>query len=469
MKNLAKILLIITVTVLSTACKGEKITADLIINNVNIIDVKNEIVLYDKNIAIAGERIISISNKEFQPEGESIVIDGSGKFLIPGLWDMHTHYHSNYHYSSNLFIANGVTGLREMWGKMDSVKSIREKSELGLILSPDIYSSGNIINGEGGWPPYGVLVKNEEEAVNEVIKQVDEGVDFIKIYNDLSKDQYIAISKICNQLGISFSGHLPMDVNIWEAMENQQKSFEHQMGFLENCSSKPEDIEVLSKNYDRSAVLDFLVEHFDRKLFDSIANTLSKSNTWLCPTNIFWKNFHNRDNPKYINNQLLEYMPKNIQQSWGTPNEVLERNKNAFRAGRKNNEFQISLMADLVNKGVKILAGTDFPNPYCYPGFSLHDELQLMVEGGMTSAQALNTATFNPVLFMNKEKEFGKVAMNYIASLVLLDANPLEDIKYTRQIFGVFLRGEYLNRSRLDDMLNETKMYSKSSFIDSAK
>ena len=241
------------------------------------------------------------------------------------------------------------------------------------------------------------------------------------------------------------------------------------MGFLENCSSKTEDIEVLSKNYDRSAVLDFLVEHFDRKLFDSIANTLSKSNTWLCPTNIYWKNFHNRDNPKYINNQLLEYMPKNIQQSWKTPNEVLERNKNAFRAGRKNNEFQISLMKDLVSSGVKILAGTDSPNPYCYPGFSLHDELQLMVEGGMTPAQALNTATYNPALFMNKEKEFGKVAMNYIASLVLLDANPLEDIKNTKQIFGVFLRGEYLNRSKLDDMLNETKMYSKSSFIDSAK
>ena len=123
MKNLSKILLIITV--LSTACKGEKITADLIIKNVNIIDVKNEIVLSDKNIAIEGDRIKSISDKEFQLEGESVVIDGSGKFLIPGLWDMHAHYHSNYHYSNNLLLANGVTGIREMWGKMDSVKSIR--------------------------------------------------------------------------------------------------------------------------------------------------------------------------------------------------------------------------------------------------------------------------------------------------------------------------------------------------------
>jgi hypothetical protein len=449
-------------------CKQEKLAVDLFIKNVNIVDIEQGVILSNKYIAIDGEEIKFIFDNNKLVSDSTTVIEGVNKYLIPGLWDMHAHYHSNYHYSNNLLLANGVTGIREMWGKMDSVKSIREKSELGLILSPDIYSSGNIINGEGGWLPFKV-VKNEEEAVNEVIKQVDEGVDFIKIYNNLSKDQYIAISKICNQLGISFSGHLPMDVNIWEAMKNQQKSIEHQMGFLENCSSKPEDFEVISKNDDRSAVLDFLVEHFDRKLFDSIANTLSKSNTWLCPTNIYWKNFHNRDNPKYINNQLLEYMPKNIQQFWGTPNEVLKRNKNAFRAGRKNNEFQISLMADLVNKGVKILAGTDFPNPYCYPGFSLHDELQLMVEGGMTPSQALSTATYNPALFLNKEKELGKVEMNYIASLVLLDANPLEDINNTRQILGVFLRGKYLNRSRLDDMLNKVKEYSKASFNEEPK
>lgn len=465
MKNLSKILLIITV--LSTACKGEKITADLIIKNVNIIDVKNEIVLSDKNIAIEGDRIKSISDKEFQLEGESVVIDGSGKFLIPGLWDMHAHYHSNYHYSNNLLLANGVTGIREMWGKMDSVKSIREKSELGLILSPDIYSSGNVINGEKWWFPFKV-VSNEEEAVEEVIKQAREGVDFIKIYNGLTKEQYIAISKTCRELGIPFSGHVPRSINYWEAIEYGQRSIEHQIGFLKDCSSKPDKYVYYAWDED-IAKINFLVEHFDRKRFDSLVNSLSKSNTWLCPTNIYWKSWYNRDNSVFRNNELLEYMPKNIQLGWETPMEELEEKRDFLIACRKNNEFQISLMKDLVNAGVKILAGTDFPNPYCYPGFSLHDELQLMVEGGMTSAQALNTATFNPALFMNKEKEFGKVAMNYIASLVLLDANPLEDIKNTRQIFGVFLRGEYLNRSKLDDMLTKSKMYSKSSFIDSAK
>lgn len=451
-----------------SACKDEKISADYIIRNVNIVDVENDTIKSSKNIALVGHKIKFISDDEIRILGDVEIIEGKGKFVIPGLWDMHAHYHSNYHYSKNLLLANGVTGIREMWGKMDSVKSIREKSELGLILSPEIYSSGNVINGKKGWLPF-KFISSEEEAVKEVINQNEQGVDFIKIYDGLSKKQFIAISKTCDELGISFSGHVPRSVNYYEAIEYQQKSIEHQIGFLEECSSKPQEYIALMKSGDMVAGINHLVEHFDRKLFDSITNSLTQSNTWLCPTNIYWKNFYNRDNPKYINNQLLKYMPKNIHLFWGSSEELLIEKRDEFRAGRKNNKFQISLMADLVNKGVKILAGTDFPNPYCYPGFSLHDELQLMVEGGMTPSQALRTATHNPALFLNKEKEIGKVEINYIASLVLLDENPLDDIKNTTKIFGVFFRGKYLNRSRLDEMLNEVKGYSKASFIEGAK
>ena len=122
-------------------CEQEKLAVDLFIKNVNIVDVEQGVILSNKYIAIDGEEIIFIFDKNKLVSDSTTVIDGSGKFLIPGLWDMHAHYHSNYHYSSNLFIANGVTGLREMWGKMDSVKSIREKSELGLILSPVEFQS----------------------------------------------------------------------------------------------------------------------------------------------------------------------------------------------------------------------------------------------------------------------------------------------------------------------------------------
>jgi hypothetical protein len=437
---------------------------DYIIENVNIVDAVNGIVEPNKNLEIEDGRIKSIYDGNLSTADSVLVIDGSGKYLIPGLWDMHAHYHSNYRYSTNLLIANGITGLREMWGKMDTINYIREQSKLGFLLAPDIYSSGNIINGGKGWMPFKV-VNSTEEAVNEVRKQVEEGVDFIKIYNRFTKEKYLAISDICSELDIPFSGHMPNGVNYWEAIEANQQSIEHQMRFLINCSSNPDKYKEIAKEDGKEAeALNFLIEHFDKKLFDSLATSLAQSNTWLCPTNIYWKNFFNRDNPKFMNNPRLEYMPKNIQLFWETPKETLDMKKDEFAAGRNNTKFLISLMKSLNEAGVKIIAGTDYPNPYCYPGFSLHDELQLMVEGGMTPAQALITATYNPALFMEKENEFGKVSEGYLASLVLLDANPLEDIKNTTKIRAVFLKGKYLDRYKLDNLLLNAKQFAENSF-----
>jgi len=447
-----------------TGYAQEKLVADYVIKNVNIVDVEFGTVQSNKNLAIKDGKIKLIYDDNLPTSDSVLIIEGSGKYLIPGLWDMHAHYHSNYRYSTYLLIANGITGLREMRGKMDTINYIREQSKLGHILAPDIYSSGNILNGEKGWMPFKV-VNNEEEVVNEVRKQVDEGVDFIKIYNRFTKDKYIAISNICAELNVPFAGHMPNDISYWEAIEGNQRSIEHQMRFLINCSSDPNEYEKIAKEEGNEVeALNFLVDHFNKKVFDSLATSLSQSNTWLCPTNIYWKNFYNRDNPEFINNPRLEYMPKNIQLFWETPKETLEMKKDEFAAGRNNTIFLVSLMKDLSDAGVKIIAGTDFPNPYCYPGFSLHDELQLMVEGGLSPAQALKTATYNPALFLEKENEFGKVDVDYVASLVLLDENPLEDIKNTTKIRAVFLKGKYLDRYKLDELLIKAKQLAESSF-----
>jgi len=461
--------LVFLIVLLTFGCKQENLTADYVIKNVNIVDVEKGIIIANKNIAIAADTIKRIYDSNLSINDFVKIIDGSGKYIMPGLWDMHTHYQSSYRYSTDLLLANGITGVREMWGKMDTINNIREQSRLGHLLAPDIYSSGQIINGGKGWLPFKV-VENKDEILNEIEKQIEEGVDFIKIYNRFTKEAYIALSDICNELNIPFSGHLPNSMNYWEAIEANQHSIEHQMRFLINCSSNPAEYEKIRMEEGKEAeALNFLVEHFDEKLFDSLTTSLSKSNTWLCPTNIYWENFYNRDNPEFIHNKMLEYIPKNTQLFWGTPKEILEEKKNEFAAGRSKTKFQISLMKDLADAGVKILAGTDFPNPYCYPGFSLHDELQLMVEGGMTPAQSLKTATLNPAIFLKKENELGKVNEGYIASLVLLDANPLEDIRNTTKINTVFLRGNYLNRSRLDNMLFKAKDYSKVSFNGGAK
>ena len=431
--------------------KPNKINADILIKNVNIVNVENGTILAGKYVALKGSVIIGIYSKEVSLQNSGEVIDGTNKYLIPGLWDMHTHYSSMNSFSNPLLIANGVTGVREMFGVIDTVKKIRVETSTGTLIAPDIYSSGPIIDG---FPPswqYSVGVKNAEEAIREVMKQNYEGVDFIKVYGRLSEESYMAIAQKCKELNKPFAGHLPENVTIWDAINMNQQSVEHLYGILEACTSQSEEYLKITDGIEKTK---FLVNTFDRVIFDSLCTALAKSNTWICPTLIVLKNISYKMDSTVMLDPRLKYMPKQIQQMWDPRSPIygsfLDRFPGLF-------ELQNSLIDELSKHGVKILAGTDFPNPFSYPGFSIHDELQLLVKGGMSPATALKCATLNPAIFIGKENVFGKVAIGQLGSLVLLDENPLEDIRHTKSIHAVFLRGRYLNRATLDKLLEEAE------------
>jgi imidazolonepropionase-like amidohydrolase len=434
--------------------KTNEVSCDYLIEHVNIVDVENGIIHFDKHVSIEGYRISGVYDVQVIPTDSAIVIDGSEKFLIPGLWDMHSHYYSDYKLYNKLLIANGVTGIREMWGNIDTINHIRDLSSSGNLLAPDIYTAGNIIGGNDVWMRGIFRTEDPGEADAEVRLQVEKGVDYIKIYGGLSKEVYMAIAQASKELDVPFAGHLTHAVSIWEAIEANQQSLEHFMNILPACSNDQETYRTLIDNESEEAeIYDFLMKTFCKTTFDSLASTLSKSNTWLCPTFIYWKNFYNRDNVDLMNDPRLEYMPSSYKLWWETPEEVLSKRKDDFRSGRAKLEFELPLIGELNRAGVKILAGTDYPNPFCYPGFSLHDELELMVQGGMTPAEALKTATYNPAVFMGKEDEFGTIESGRTASLVLLDANPLEDIVNLKKINSLMLRGIFMNRSSLDSLL----------------
>jgi len=193
--------------------------------------------------------------------------------------------------------------------------------------------------------------------------------------------------------------------------------------------------------------------------FDSMAKVLAESNTWLCPTLTVIKSSSILDDTTLNTDPRLEYVPEFVIQDWDPRKDISfqDKGKVFYEVQRKSFILLLSLMGSLEKAGVKIIAGTDFGNPYVYPGFSLHDELQLMVEGGMSPAGALRTATYNPALLMGKESDLGQVSVGQLASLVLLNENPLEDIQNTRQIYAVFLRGNYLDRAALDSLMEEAK------------
>jgi imidazolonepropionase-like amidohydrolase len=424
---------------------------DCIITNVNIVDVKTGEILKNKTVAIDNNRISAIYDKEIVGSISTIVIDGKGKYLIPGLWDMHAHYKWSHVDLDPLLIANGITGIREMWGNMPAFVEIPKRTQQEGLLSPDIYLSGDLLDGNPPSFPAGCLViTTPNEAVDAVKKQVEQKVDFIKVYSNLSEECFMAIAKEAKKMNIPFAGHIPNRVSIYTAIDAGMASSEHLYGLLKACSSVDTSNEAL-------------ISTFSEKRFDSLCFVLAKSNMWICPTLTVNRAMSYLNDSTFTNDNRMSYLPRYVIDIWNQKINPYTKAEidNFANSTRVRYLFELSLIGKMNEKGVKFIAGTDFPNPYVFPGFSLHDELSLLVEGGMPALDALRSATINPAIFMNKKADFGSIEVGKLASLVLLNKNPLENIENTKTIETVILRGKVYNRKALDLMLAQAKSNAK--------
>lgn len=441
--------------ILFFACDHEKHQLDYLISDVNIVDINTGTIINSQSVGIKDGRITGIYDQPIAVDTSTVVIDGDGKFLIPGLWDMHAHYYWNHDYTDPLLIANGITGIREMWGQMDSIRVLRNKGDSGELI-PHIYSAGELMDGD---PPYwkdSRIVAEASQAREAVKEQVMDGVDFIKVYSLLSRDAYFAIADECSKQAISFAGHIPEKVTIHEAVNAGQKSAEHMFGVLEAVSGKPDLIDsfkAASRNFFFSEeYLIALTKYFDESKSDSLSRFLAKNDLWLCPTLTEIRGFGiSKKDTTFTKDTRLNYVHNSLTEFW-PPSDDMERHAMAYKEFAN---ITYRLLGKMNKAGVKIIAGTDFPNPYCLPGFGLHDELQLMVACGLTPAEALKTATINPAVFMNKEKDFGSIDVGKIASIVMLNDNPLLDISNTTNIRGVMLRGRWVNYNQLRKLLDK--------------
>ena len=426
-------------------CRAGK--PDIVITRVNIVDVKTGKILKNKTLTIDNNRISAIYDNEIVSSDSTIVIDGKGKYLIPGLWDMHAHYKWSHVDLDPLLIANGITGVREMWGNMPAFVEIPKRSQQEGLLSPDVYLSGDLLDGNPPCFPAGSLVvTTPDEAVAAVKKQIDQHVDFIKVYSMLSEESFMAIANEAKKRNITFAGHIPNRVSIYKAIEAGMSSSEHLYRFLNACSSVDTSNEAL-------------ISTFSEKRFDSICSVLAKSSMWLCPTLTVNRAMGYLNDSTFINDNRMAYLPGYIIDIWNQKMNPYTKSQidNFANSTRARYLFELSLIGKMNEKGVKFIAGTDFPNPYVFPGFSLHDELSLMVKGGMPTLDALRSATINPAIFMNKKVDFGSVEVGKLASLVLLNKNPLENIENTKTIESVIARGKVYNRKALDLMLEQAK------------
>lgn len=462
------ILLTLSFTLLGQP-KPDSVSKPLVLTHVNVIDATGAPVKVDMTVVITGDRITSIDKaaKIRVPQGARVV-DARGKFLVPGLWDMHVHWYDERFLP--LFIANGVTGVRQMFGAPLHL-DWRERAARGQLLAPRLVIASPIVDGPNAVWGGSIKVANDPDARQAVQKIKSSGFDFVKVYSDLPRDAYYAIADEAAKQGLVFAGHLPHSVSALEASDAGQKSIEHLTGVLEGCSPVGGEItrgyktnmaDVTSQTGMNTAhlqvmraLIERLLATYDKERAAALFARFAKNGTWHCPTLTVRRSTAFLDDADFRNDPRLKYMLKPVRSSWQPEN-------NRFFASRTVEDWAIrkrlyqketETLAEMRRAGVRFLAGTDTANPFCFPGFSLHDELGLLVEAGFTPMEALQTATLNAAIFLGRAESLGTVEKGKFADLVLLEANPLENISNTRRIAAVVFGGELFERSRLDAML----------------
>lgn len=437
----------------------------ILIRNIDLIDVEKGVVKRRADILIKDSIITSITYRTSPPAADT-VIDGRGKFLIPGLWDMHTHVWSD-EFFFPLLIANGVTGIRDMFESIRAVEIWKKKMAEGKIDGPEMRVAGPILDGPKPVWPGSVAVSTPEEGRRAVdsLKNILH-TDFVKVYSLLSRDSYFAIADEAQKEHIPFAGHVPNVISVSEAAKSGQKSQEHMYGFLEEASDSADYLMQVIRGEIKDSVLtdrvqrmQFLFRTYNTRRLQDLLHTIKTTDTWICPTLTVLHAVGYMNDSSLLSDPRMQYMGRGIRNSWDPRKDARFRNWTpaTFAAFRQDFNYKLRIIKALREAGIPLLAGTDFPNPYCFPGFSLHEELQWFVKAGLTPAEALQTATINPARYFGIEQHTGSVAEGKTASLVILSADPLSDISNTQKIEMVILRGKVLNKVALQGLLDKAK------------
>jgi imidazolonepropionase-like amidohydrolase len=395
----------------------------LAIIRVTVIDCTGAAEKPSSTVVIAGDHIAAAGPSESVriPDGARVV-DGSGKFLIPGLWDMHGHLTDATEAALSLLIMNGVAGVRDMGGDLDQIDRWRREIAEGKRMGPQIVRAGPFVDGPKPGLKYRLTVTNAAEAPRAVDQLKLRGVDFIKVHNGLSREAFFAVADEARKQGLPLAVHLPRRVSVAEASDAGARSIEH--------------IEILyeSSLYRKGATAKNLKEAIAENrgpAGEALFKRLKKNGTWYCPT-------------------LVAYYRGFVLWS-ANPRETA----GSLEVHRKN----LELVEAMHKAGVGILAGSDFSDWALVPGVDLHNELALLIEAGFTPMEALQTATLEPAKYLGRLKTQGTIEKGKIADLVLLDADPLEDISHTRMINSVVVRGQFLPIARIrDEILNSQKV-----------
>jgi hypothetical protein len=431
-----------------------------------VIDATGATAKPDMTVVIIGDRITTLGkSRKVRVPANAQVVDATGKYLIPGLWDMHVHVFRNAsqrppnEYYFPLFIANGITGVRDMWTKLDKVAQVelwRKQFTERPGTVPRFGAVGTIVDGLPATWPNSDTVSTADEARRMVDTLKAGGVDFVKVYWNLSREAYFAIADQTKKQRIPFAGHVPISVSALEASDAGQRSIEHLDGISLACSTEEERLsKIKPSDLPPGKYQQQVFDTYDEQKCARLFSHFAKNSTWQVPTLSIFQRF-NIDPNTLANDERLKYIPMAEREEWKRFITRLEKRTLEQNAQRRL-QVAFKLIGGMRRAGVEFMAGTDLGNEYLYPGFSLHDELVLLVQAGLTPMEALQAATQNPAKFLGRLDSLGTIEKGKIADLVMLDANPLEDISNTRRINAVVVNGRYLPKEALQRMLAEVE------------
>ena len=465
----------------------------IVIANATVIDIHTG-TKATRDILIQEDRIVDIQpqgtlDSQYRQSSKTVtVIDATGQYAIPGLWDMHVHMNYILELEDNwmapLFIAQGVTSVRDMGGELDRILALQQQLNRPRVVAPQLWIAGPVVDGSpsvfsgrGFAKGYPVMPKTPVDTPQAAIKFVDKlaasGVHFIKPYEMLRPEVFSAMAKRAHHHGLLVDGHVPQRMTISEAIAAGMDGVVHMKGVDYGCSRDPQALRAERLSILNQADETETGEHLwtrvineavpkamakqDSDRCDALIQLFVKKGTWHTP-GLSSEAFLSKPAKEIFEYEALQYMPSVAQErkraQYGRLKGGGGEHAHMAQAMISKYRWKQQLIKKMHQAGVKLLAGTDAP-ALLLPGFGLHDELGALVQAGLSPLAALQTATINPAQFFNVQSEQGSIEVGKLADLVLLNTDPLADINNTRNINTVIARGRVFNRPALDALLNQ--------------
>lgn len=467
------ILITIAILVPLPSIEVPKRHPSVLIKSINIVDIETGNILNNRDVLIKEGTIVSINTTRITKTPQStFIINGKGKYLIPGLWDMHTH--SNQHspwLHHPLYIANGVTGIRDMSGTLDKKDSYWVGSKERLKWNNELLTNNRVtpryvlqssyqIDGKHSVPgdsPSFFKLENLGDVGKLLTFYKKENVDFIKVYQQIKPLSYRRLALESPKYGIHLAGHKPMFLSLEESINLGQKSFEHGRIFIFESFPQaaslrnPEDWKEFYSNSKKS-----MISGYDKNIAIRLMELMREKNAYWVPTSQTLKFEAKAHKEQFLDNPNLKYITKTRKQLWWGPDVRINAKRNLSPEGKDVSQDFYETLKKQIKKandiGVPIMAGTDVTDTYTFAGFSLHDELKDLTEFGLSNLEALQTATLNPARYANLQMSYGSVGTGKIADLIILDANPLDNIENTKKIDSVLLNGVVYDSKQIDEL-----------------